>query len=156
MTLTEPHDLAAADKAVEGSSSRSGSCKRIVEAFSQELHAAYHKAGIRGYKAFAARSEKINRAMHSDTGKHTYVSRSAAYEPLTGKRERLPSWDQVAQFVRVFRAEAADRGIAPDSVDTMAEWKEKYEAASAAFWAAKPVPGSRVPRTCGQRSVSVQ
>jgi hypothetical protein len=119
--------------------------KRIVEAFSQKLHAAYHKAGISSYNAFAARSDKINRAMHSDTGKHTYVSRSAAYKTLTGKRERLPSWDQVAQFVRVFRAEAADRGIDPDSVGTMDEWKAKYEAASAAFRTAKKAAASRVP-----------
>ncbi|TYB45507.1 DUF5753 domain-containing protein [Actinomadura chibensis] len=119
--------------------------KRIVEAFSRELHAAYHKAGIRRYTDVEDRSERIYSAERADGGTCIHVSRSAAYKTLTGDRERMPSWDQVAQLVRVFRAEAADRGIDPDSVGTLAGWKARYEAAAAEFRAAKKAAPSPVP-----------
>ena len=119
--------------------------KRIVEAFSRDLHTAYHKAGIRCYTDLAVQLERTYSAASPDSGKRINVSRSAAYKILTGKRERLPSWDQVSLLVRVFRAEAAARDIDPSSVGTMDEWKARYEAAAASIRAAaKPVP-SHIP-----------
>jgi len=72
------------------------------------------------------------------------VSRSAAYKILTGQRERLPSWDQVAQLVRVFYEASADRNIDPAAIGGLTEWQTKYEAAAAALRAAAASSPSKV------------
>ncbi|TDD71463.1 DUF5753 domain-containing protein [Actinomadura rubrisoli] len=125
--------------------------KRIVDAFSRHLDAAYHRAGIRSYSELAKRSERITAEAGAETGRVTHVSRSAAYTILRGKRERLPSWDQVAQLVRTFHAEASDRNIDPAVVGTMAEWKARYEAAATALRmeAAPSAAPVRVPAPAG-------
>ncbi|GAA2619903.1 DUF5753 domain-containing protein [Actinomadura fulvescens] len=105
--------------------------KRIIKAFQEDLMAAYVCAGIRSYGDLAKRLKKI--AGESRPSQSVHVSRTTAHSLLVGDRKKLPFWDQVAQLLRAFHAEAATRGIDPVQIGSLEKWKAKHEAAAAAL-----------------------
>ncbi|WP_242902732.1 DUF5753 domain-containing protein [Actinomadura terrae] len=115
--------------------------KRVVEAFSRKLDAAYHRAAIGSYDELAKKLEEIGAADAGAARRRTHLSRTSAWAILQGRRERIPSWDKVSLLVRVFQAAAVDRGIPAEMIGTLAEWKARHEAAMNEYrLAAAPVP----------------
>ncbi|WP_242883679.1 DUF5753 domain-containing protein [Actinomadura litoris] len=114
--------------------------KRVVDAFSRKLDAAYHRAAISSYDELARRLEAIEAADAGTAARlRTHLSRSSAWAILKGRRERIPSWDKVSLLVRVFQAAATERGIPVETIGTLAEWKVRHEEAMTGYRLA-PVP----------------
>ncbi|HEU5157772.1 MAG TPA: hypothetical protein VFU43_12325 [Streptosporangiaceae bacterium] len=97
--------------------------------FIAELNAAWEAAGPPSY----ARLEKLSISMGSGEQagglRLRVLAASTTHEILRGKRRSLPEWGWVVSFVNVLRAAAAENGLDPDVVGTIAEWKAIHQRA---------------------------
>ncbi|GAA1572052.1 hypothetical protein GCM10009678_63390 [Actinomadura kijaniata] len=77
------------------------------------------------------------------------VAESTTNDILLGKRGSLPKWRWTVSYLVVLRTIAVQDGIDPDAgVGTLAEWKQRYDAARAALRQA-PGPSSPAPPPAG-------
>ncbi|WUH97296.1 DUF5753 domain-containing protein [Spirillospora sp. NBC_00431] len=112
--------------------------KQIIDAFSRDLYDAYQKSGIASYRELSKRLDTVSNETAPGRHRITTLCMSTAWEILQGNRKKIPAWDKVSLLIQVFHTAAAERNIDPARVGTLAEWKDKHEAAAAAFHAAKP------------------
>ncbi|MFI0411093.1 DUF5753 domain-containing protein [Actinomadura sp. 3N508] len=119
--------------------------QRIVDEFSRNLFDAYGRSGIATFSELEKRLNATAKKAGPGGPGITNLSRTAAWSTLKGKRKQLPTWDQVALLLHVFRAAAAERNIDPSRVGNLDEWKLKHETAAAAFRAAAKSPAPRIP-----------
>jgi hypothetical protein len=116
--------------------------RAAMGSFVAELNRVWMMAGPPSYGDF----EKLSAKVKGPAGPRVYVlSDSTTQEILTGHRRRPPKWYWVARFLTVLRVAAAEVGVDPDSLGTLAEWKKKHEAACAAVAATPQLAG--VPRS---------
>lgn len=95
-------------------------------AFTEALRQAWIKAGPLSYKEFEKRSEKVLGRAHS-------LSATTVHGMLRDlRRQQPPRWPRVHNFWTVLRVIAAEHGIDPDSLGTLAELKHLHEAADPA------------------------
>jgi hypothetical protein len=105
-------------------------------AFTNALWRAWTKAGPPSYKEFEKRSEKVLGRAHSLSGTTVHgVLRDL-------HRQRPPRWPWVHDFWTVLRAIAAEHGIDPDSLGTLAALKRLHEAADPAQRPAQRLTGA--------------
>ncbi|WP_157420762.1 hypothetical protein, partial [Actinomadura kijaniata] len=77
------------------------------------------------------------------------VAESTTNDILLGKRGSLPKWRWTVSYLVVLRTIAVQDGIDPDAgVGTLAEWKQRYDAARAALRQASG-PSSPTPPPAG-------
>jgi hypothetical protein len=102
--------------------------------FIAELNAAWEAAGPPSF----ARLEKLSidlRAAEQQPGglRLRVLAASTTHEILRGKRRSLPEWGWVVSFVNVLRIAAVENGLDADVVGTVADWKERHQAARLNF-----------------------
>ncbi|MGK5553880.1 hypothetical protein ACSNOI_19885 [Actinomadura kijaniata] len=89
------------------------------------------------------------------------VAESTTNDILLGKRGSLPKWRWTVSYLVVLRTIAVQDGIDPDAaVGTLAEWKQRYDAARAALrkapTPASPPSGDLRPVGAGRTAVPVE
>ena len=97
--------------------------------FVDELGRVWKAAGPPSYQAFEKLSMRVKGPAETD---QLWMSRSTTQDILAGRRQQLPKWCWVARFITVLRVSAKEGGVDPESIGTLAEWKQKHESASAA------------------------
>src|SRR5918992_3903844 len=110
--------------------------------FIAELNAAWEAAGPPSF----ARLEKLSISFGSTDQagglRLRVLAASTTHEILRGKRRSLPEWGWVVSFVKVLRFAAAENGLDPDAVGTIAGWKAKHQRARAIMRTAGPPPAA--------------
>lgn len=107
--------------------------RAAVDGFITELRRVWKMAGPPSYQDFEKLSMKVKGSAEAGG---MYLPRSTTQDILAGRRQQPPRWRWVATFITVLRMAAAEVGVDPGSLGTLAEWKEKHEAACAAVAAA--------------------
>jgi len=102
--------------------------RAALDGFIAELRRVWTMAGPPSYQDF----EKLSiRVKGPAEGGDLWLSRSTTQVILSGRRRHPPKWRWVIRFITVLRVAAAEAGLDPDRIGTLAEWKQKHEAASA-------------------------
>lgn len=105
-----------------------------LNGFITELRRVWTIAGPPTYQDFEKLSMRVSGP--AEVG-GMWLPRSTTQEVLAGQRLQPPKWRWVARFITVLRAAAAEAGVDPACVGTLAEWKHKHLAAWTAFNAAQ-------------------
>lgn len=102
--------------------------RAALDGFIAELRRVWTMAGPPSYQDF----EKLSISVKGPAeGGDLWLPRSTTQEILSGRRRHPPKWRWVIRFITVLRVAAAEAGVDPDRIGTLAEWKQKHEAASA-------------------------
>jgi hypothetical protein len=106
--------------------------RAALDGFFAELRRVWTMAGPPSYEDFKKLSTKVKGPAQAGGPWVDVLSRSTTQDILAGRRHHPPKWQWVARFLTVLRAAAAEAGVDPDSLGTLAEWKKRHEAACAA------------------------
>ncbi|QXJ21373.1 hypothetical protein AGRA3207_002221 [Actinomadura graeca] len=106
--------------------------QRVIDGFLATLDAARAVAAPSSYAAIEDCAEAIRRRPRRPAGGPVIPLRSSTVHDLfTKPRRQLPRWEMSLSLVIVFREMTARRGLDPDAtVGTVAEWKQRHEAAT--------------------------
>ena len=104
-----------------------------LESFVAELHRVWTMAGPPSYADLEILSARVKGPTQETGPRMQVLPKSTTQEILTGRRHQPPRWQWVSRFWAVLRVAAAEAGVDPDSLGTLAEWKQKHEAVCAAL-----------------------
>jgi hypothetical protein len=113
-----------------------------LDGFVSELRKVWTMAGPPSYEDFKKLSMKVKGPAQAGGPWVVVMSRSTTQDILAGRRQYPPKWQWVARFLTVLQVAAAEAGVDPDSLGTLAEWKQKHEAVSAAMAATPLLAGA--------------
>src|SRR5918999_1437509 len=110
--------------------------------FIAELNAAWEAAGPPSFARLEKLSISVGSAEQVGGLRLRVLAASTTHEILRGKRRSLPEWGWVVSFVNVLRFAAAENGLNPDVVGTIADWKDRHQRARTIMRAAGPPPAA--------------
>lgn len=105
--------------------------RAAVDEFVAELRRVWTMAGPPSYEDFRKLSMRVPGPARTGWQAATVLSRSTTQDILAGRRQHPPRWQWVARFLTVLKVAAAEAGVDPASLGTLAEWKVRHEAACA-------------------------
>jgi hypothetical protein len=97
--------------------------------FVDDLWRAWTMAGPPSYGDFERLSKRVSGPGELPALQAGVLSASTTQDILTGRRQRPPKWNWVARFLTVLQVAAAENGLNPCSLGTLAEWKARHEMA---------------------------
>jgi hypothetical protein len=99
------------------------------DGFIDDLWRAWMMAGPPSYGNFEKLSKRVSGPGGLTALQAGVLSASTTQDILTGRRQHPPKWNWVARFLAVLQVAAAENGLDPGSLGTVAEWKARHEAA---------------------------
>lgn len=98
-----------------------------LESFVAELHRVWTMAGPPSYADLEILSARVKGPTQETGPRMQVLPKSTTQEILTGRRHQPPRWQWVSRFWAVLRVAAAEAGVDPDSLGTLAEWKQSMK-----------------------------